>query len=315
MHRHDHKNGHHGHDRAGTGGADTPAKALAIAIAINLLLTAGQIVAGTLAGSLALIADAMHNFSDALALILAFAARRIAARPATSDMTFGWRRAEPVAALMNLTALFVIGLFLATEAVIRLFDPDTVAGGWVMGVAGLALAIDLGTVWLLARWSRGNMNVRAAFLHNMADAAASVAVILSGAAILYFGWIWVDAAITLLIAAYVIAHGALEAGPAARLLMAGAPRDLTLEQVVAAVGEVDGVRAVHHAHLWQIDEGERSFDAHLDVDDAVLSALDPVRAAVRRVLAERFDVHHATLELHVAGHARGADDRQVLGPH
>ncbi len=219
------------------------------AVAVNLLLTVAQILGGVVAGSLALVADAVHNLSDALSLAIALLARRIARRPAHAGMTFGYRRAEIIATLINLTTLIVIGLYLVAEGIARLMTPVRVDGWLVVIVAGVALMIDLATVALTFRPARGSMNIRAAFLHNLADALGSVAVIVAGAAILLCGWTVVDPLVTLGIAGYVLWQAGREIGPAIRILMEGTPPDLDLEEIARNLSAIAGVKEVHHLHV------------------------------------------------------------------
>lgn len=269
---------------------------LVLAVVLNVGLTLAQIVAGMVSGSLALIADAVHNLSDAASLGIALFARKLARRSADPVMTFGWRRAEVIAALVNLTTLILIGLWLAYEAVLRFFDPQPIAGWAVVVVAAIALAVDLGTVLLTHRMARDSTNVRAAFLHNMADALASVGVIVAGALILLYGWLWVDAAVTLIIAVYVLYHGITEIGPTLRILMSGAPAGLDAHRAAAAMGTVPGVLDVHHVHVWSLDEKRASVEAHLVVDATDIGQIESVKRAVRERLAETLGIHHTTLE-------------------
>ena len=159
--------GRHSHDHNLGPGGD---RRLGLAIAVNLLLTVAQVAGGLVAGSLALIADALHNLSDAAALVLALVARRIAVRPADTDLTFGYRRAEVVGALINLTVLVLIGVYLIVQAGVRLLNPEPVTGWLVVTVAGVALVVDLITAMLTWSMARHSMNIRAAFIHNLADA-------------------------------------------------------------------------------------------------------------------------------------------------
>ncbi len=202
--------------------------------------------------------DAVHNLSDALSLVIAFAARRITRRPADDTMTFGYGRAEVVAALVNLTTLIVIGLMLVYEGVQRLFDPVPVEGWIVVILAGVAVVVDLITVLLTVRMANSSMNIRAAFLHNLADALGSVAVIVAGTLILLYDWRLVDPLVTLGIAAYILWHAGSELRPVIRLLILAAPAEPETEQVRAVLGRIAGVEGVHHVHLWEIDERCRS---------------------------------------------------------
>ena len=181
---------------------------VSIAIWANALLTVAQIVGGILSGSLALIADALHNFSDMASLVIAFAARKIARRPADERMTFGYGRIEIVAALINYTTLILVGFYLIYEGGMRMIDPPQVAGWTVVILGGVALVVDTLTALLTYSMQKGSVNIRALFLHNLSDALASVAVIVGGALIILYDMRWVDPAITIGIARAVIRNGA-----------------------------------------------------------------------------------------------------------
>ena len=215
-HQHGHA-GHHHHQ------IDPKAGDLRVAgaIGVNLLLTFAQVIGGILSGSLALIADALHNFSDAIALIIAFFARKIARRPADPRMSFGYGRAEVIAALVNYTTLIVLSVYLMYEGVMRFFEPEPVNGWIVVWIAALALIVDLVTAALTYTMSKSSMNIRAAFIHNVADALGSVAVIVAGTAVILFGWNWVDPAVTILISVYILWHVKSEIGETIRVLMLG----------------------------------------------------------------------------------------------
>ena len=286
---HDH---HHHHIDAQAGD-----RQVALAVAVNMALTLVQIVGGLVSGSVALIADAVHNFSDAVSLIIAYGARRIARRPRDARMTFGYGRAEAVAALVNYTTLIVIGLYLVYEAILRLIDPPGVEGWIVVIVAGVALAVDLVTALLTFRLSRQSMNIRAAFLHNLADAASSVAVIVAGSLILLYDWRLVDPLATLGIAGFILWSAFTEIGPVIRLLMLGAPPTLDLNVIRDRLLTVEGVESLHHLHLWQIDEQKTSLEAHLVISDGAVADFAAVNARVKELLAREFGIRHATLEL------------------
>lgn len=281
---------HHGHHHSVPGGDG----AIGWAVAINLALTAAQIGGGLIADSTALIADGIHNLSDAMALVLAFGARRLARRAASPDFSYGWGRAEIVAAFVNYLALIAVSLWLAIEAIGRLADPPQVAGGLVMALAGLALVIDLATAALVWRLSRSSVNIRAAFLHNLADAGVSVAVICGGALIWAFGWNLADPVLTLAISAVIVTHVVAELGPVLRMLMLAAPRDSDPAAVVASLRGLQGVADVHHLHLWQIDEHRLAASLHLVIADGDFAEI--TRRAKDR-LREDFGIAHATIEV------------------
>ena len=287
---------HSGHSHAGhSHGATLGDRALLWAVVINLGLTAAQVIGGLWADSVALVADGVHNLSDALALVLAFGARRLARRAPSLSMSFGWGRAEIIAAFVNYLALIAVSLWLLAEAFGRLADPPAVEGWTVIVLAGLALVIDLGTAWLTARLARESVNIRAAYLHNLADAGVSVAVIAGGVLILSFGWRIADPILTILISFVILWHIRGDLGPILRMLMLGAPAGVDDTDLRAAIVAVPGVTGVHHLHLWQIDERRLSAEMHLVVDAA--ADQHAARRAVRAVLAERFGIAHSTIEV------------------
>ena len=275
---------------------------VALAIVVNLLLTGAQIVGGIFAGSLALIADALHNLSDAVSLVIAFAARKISRRPENSHMTFGYRRVEVVAALINYTTLIVVGFYLAFEAVMRFFDPQPVVGWLIVIIAGVALVIDLATALLTFRLSKESVNIRAAFLHNVADALGSVAVIVAGTLIMWFGWWIIDPIVTLMIAAYILWQAFKEIGEVIRILMLASPDGVDADQVIAEVLSVDGVASVHNARFWRLDEHADAFDAHIALDPGTWSRADGIKTDIKARLADRFGIERSTLELECAEH-------------
>ena len=273
---------------------------MALAVGVNILLTVAQIIGGILSGSLALIADALHNLSDALSLFIAFFARKIARRPADDIMTFGYGRAEVVAALINYTSLILVGLWLAFEAVMRFLDPQPVDGWLVVGLASLALVIDLVTAWLTFRMAKDSVNIRAAFLHNVADALGSVAVIVAGIAILVFDWVWIDPAITLLIAAYILWMAWGEMGGVVRILMLGTPEHLSPQDVKATIMAVEGVDDLHHMKLWSAQEHETALTAHIVVAQSAWGNVAWIRQNIRKTLHDVYGIEMVTLELETA---------------
>ena len=295
------------HDHGNTSGGD---KRLVGAVLVNILLTGAQVVGGLLSGSLSLVADALHNLNDAASLGIALVARRIARRPADSRRTFGYRRAEVIGALINLTTLIIVGLYLIYEAISRYFDPRPVEGWIIVWVAGIALIVDIVTAVLTFSLSKGNLNIRAAFIHNVSDALASVAVIAAGTLILLYDWYWADLVATVLISAYVLYQGVTMMRDTVRILLEGVPPDIRLADVASALAALPGVRNVHHLHVWQLDENHRALEAHLVVqDDSDGGAL---KRSARDVLAERFRIGHTTLELELSGEEEDCGNHESL---
>ena len=282
-------------------------------ILLNMLLTVAQVIGGTVSGSVALVADALHNLNDALALVVVYVARRISRRRADRRRTFGYLRAQVVGATLNLVALAVVGLFLAYESVLRFFEPRDVGGWTVVVLGGVALVVDVATVLLLAGMRKGSLNVRAAFVHNLSDAAASVAVVLGGVMILTFGWTWVDPLLSLIIVGYIGWQVVRMLPGTLRILMESAPPGLDLDEVRVALCRIDGVEDVHHLHAWLLDEDLCALEAHVVVAEGEASRMEEIKARVRQRLRERFSVQHATLELEFPSTAgRAAHDTSVV---
>ncbi len=296
-HAHGHSHGHAGHHHHHHIDPEAGDLKVALAVAVNVALTLAQIVGGVLSGSVALIADAIHNLSDAASLFIAFFARKIARRPSDAGMTFGYRRAELIAALINYTTLIVIGFYLIYEGIMRFFEPPEVAGWLVIIVAGIALVIDLITALLTFRLSKESANIRAAFLHNVADALGSVAVIVVGVLIVLFDWRLADPIATLGIAGYILWMGFAEIRGVIRILMLGSPPWIAPEEVIAAMESVEGVAGVHHLHLWQISEEVASLEAHVVVEPAHWPDCLGVKQALRARLSAAFGLGHVTLDM------------------
>lgn len=293
-------NHHHHHQNLHLMPEDGGDRRMVWAVAANVALTAGQIAGGVIAGSIALVADAIHNLSDAMTLGIALAARRIARRPSDAGMTFGYGRAETVAALVNYTTLVLVSLYLAYEAVWRMLDPTPVTGWIVIAVAGFALAVDVATALLTWKLAKDSLNIRAAFLHNMADAGTSVAVILGGVLVMLYDWRLVDPLLTLGISVYILWHAMGGLVPVIRILMLGAPPGVDARAVADAMRGQPGVVGVHNLYLWQIDERRFTLQAHVVLEPDVSEA--EARAALRAMLGAQFRVGQVTLEVERRGH-------------
>lgn len=267
------------------------------AVGANIFLTLAQIIGGIISGSLSLIADALHNFSDAASLFIALIAIRIGRKPPDKYKTFGYKRAETIAALINLTTLIIIGLYLSVEACKRFIYPVPIEGWTVVIVAAIALFVDIYTAFLTYRHSKKSMNIKAAFLHNVTDALASVGVIVAGTLILLFGWIWTDATITLLISGYVLYQGFIQLPKVIHVLMEGVPKNINIKDVIDALTIHNEVLDVHHVHIWQLDEQRNALEAHIVINS--LSDMDQLKSTLKSILKDKFSIEHSTLEFEV----------------
>ena len=282
----------HGHHHGNP--SEIGEKRLWWAVGANMLLTVAQVIGGFISGSLSLVADALHNFSDAASLLIALIAIRIGRKPPDKFKTFGYKRAETIAALINLVTLVIIGLYLCYEAIMRFIAPEPIAGWIIVIVAGIALIIDVFTALLTYSQSKTSMNIKAAFLHNVTDALASVGVIIAGTLIILYGWIWVDAAMTLLIAGYVLYQGFTTLPKVIHLLMEGTPEHIDIKEVIGALEEQKGVQNAHHVHIWQLDEQRNALEAHIVISNE--ADMDAIKVGIKSMLHDEFHIDHSTLE-------------------
>ena len=282
---------HHNHHSK-----DDSDRSLIVAVSINILLTVFQIVGGIISGSLALIADALHNLSDAASLGIAIFARKISRKPADQSKTFGYKRAEVVAALINLTILVIISLYLLYEAIWRFFDPVSISGWVIVIVAGVALVIDMITALITLRLSKNNMNMKAAFLHNLSDALASLAVIVAGSLIILYQWFWVDTLLTLLLSLFILYQGLAMLPKTIHLLMEGAPEDIDFDAINKSLLSLEGVDDIHHVHVWSLDEETIALEAHVVANIETFDEMESIKNIIKKKLSDEFNIKHSTLE-------------------
>jgi cobalt-zinc-cadmium efflux system protein len=298
-HHHHHGHGHDGHSHGhGHGHAHGPApgeRGFALGVSLNLGFVALEVVAGLIAGSLALLADAGHNLSDVLGLVLAWVAVRLARRLPGGRRTYGWHRGTILAALANAMLLLVAVGAIALESVRRLMEPAPVATGFMMAVAAAGILVNGGTALLFARGREEDINRRGAYLHMMADAGVSAGVVLGGLLIRLTGWDWVDPAAGLVIAAVILigTWGLLR--ESVDLAMDMVPRGIDPEAVGAWLAGQPGVAEVHDLHIWALSTTETALTAHLVRPGALVD--DGFLCAVQQGLQERFRISHATLQV------------------
>ncbi|HET7571966.1 MAG TPA: cation diffusion facilitator family transporter [Gaiellaceae bacterium] len=295
MHAHGHGDGHaHGH-----AGRDADRRALAIALALILAFMAAEVAAGLLSGSLALLADAGHMLSDAAALAGSLYAARVATRPARGVWTFGFGRAEILAAQANGATLLVVALLIVYTAVRRLISPPEVEGLVVLVVACAGIAVNLAATGVLSRASRESLNVRGAFLHVATDLAAFVGTAVAGALVLATGWNRFDPIAGLLVAGLMLYASWTLLRESGRVFLEASPAGIQPAEVAAALAEDDDVVEVHDLHVWTVTSGFPALAAHVLV--APGADCHGARRRLEQVLRDRFDLRHTTLQVdHVA---------------
>jgi cobalt-zinc-cadmium efflux system protein len=274
-------------------------RALTTALALVLGFAGVEVAAGLAADSLALLADAAHMGSDALALGLALGAAWLARRPATPEHSYGWRRAEVLAALANAVVLVVLGGWIVWEAIGRLSEPPGVTGGWVLAAGIAGLGVNLAAARVLHGAGSG-LNVRAAMLHVLADLGSSAGVVLAGLVVLATGWAYADPIAGLLIGVLVVGGTSGVLRETLGVLLEGAPAGMDVRDVGAAIRDLPGVVGVHDLHLWTITSGFPALSAHVLV--AAGADCHAIRQELEVLLRDRFDVTHTTLQVE---HARG----------
>jgi cobalt-zinc-cadmium efflux system protein len=293
-HNHSHEHNHAGHSHT----PDDFGSAFAIGASLNAAFVAVELVLGYAANSLALVSDAVHNLSDVMALLLAWGAAWLARKRPTETHTYGYRRASILAALFNAGLLLVAVGGIAAEAINRIMAPASVAGWTVVWVAAFGILVNGGTALLFMRGRHGDLNVRGAFLHMAADAGVSLGVVVAAFAIMFTGWLWIDPAISLCIAAVVLASGWGLARDSVNLALDAVPKGIELARVRDYLSGIDGVTEIHDLHIWAMSTNETALTAHLvrpgGHDDAFLHQ-------VCEGLSQRFQIHHATLQIEISG--------------
>ena len=274
-------------------------QALAAALLLILGFMAGEVAAGILAHSLALLADAGHMLTDAAALAAALVAAGLAARPARGRWTFGLGRAEILAAQGNGITLLLVALWIVVEAIRRLVSPPAVHGGVVLGVALAGVAVNLAATLVLSRADRTSLNVRAAFLHVATDLAAFVGTAVAGALVLATGWNRFDPIASLLVAALMVRSSWTLLRDSGRIFLEGSPAEIDPDAVAAAILDEDEVVRVHDLHVWTVTSGFPALAAHVLVEPG--ADCHAARRRLEHLLHERFGLHHTTLQVdHIA---------------
>ncbi|TDI79481.1 MAG: cation transporter [Bacteroidetes bacterium] len=287
-----HSHSHHSHNHH-----DLKGRNLLISIILNILITISQVIGGIISGSLSLLSDALHNFSDVLSLIVSYIANKYSKKQASLNRTFGYKRSEIIAAFINASTLMIVAVYLVYEAIIRFFNPKEIESGLVIWLALLGIIANGFSVLLLRKSARDNMNMRSAYLHLITDMSASIAVLVGGLLMKYFGWFWVDSVLTILIAAYLIFMGYGLLKKSFKVLMLFSPDDINLEKLRDAISQHSEIKNVHHIHIWQLNEKETHMEAHIDFyDDILLSQFDVILDKIEKQLYIDFGINHVNIQ-------------------
>lgn len=287
---HDHSH-HHGHSHEVTG------KNLSISIVLNIGITVVQIIGGFISGSLSLLSDALHNFSDVISLILSFVAHKLAKKKASASSTFGYKRAELLAAFINAATLIIVAVFLVYEAIERFSAPVVISSNLVIWLSILGIAFNGFSAVILKKDADHNLNMRSAYLHLFTDMMASVAVLAGGILMKYFQWFWVDSLITLGIAVYLILMSFDLLKSSVKMLLLFTPKDLNIEEIAKKIHAVTGEHRLYHIHLWHLNDNELHFEAHLDCKENIsISDFNIIVTEIEEVLFHQFHISHSTIQ-------------------
>lgn len=270
---------------------------LVVSIILNLVITIAQIVGGIVSGSLALISDALHNFSDVISLVFSLVAHKLSRRKASIDHTFGYKRAELIAAFVNASTLVIVAFILIYGAIERFFNPHPIQSGLVIWLALLGIIANGLSVIFLKKDAEHNLNMKSAYLHLLTDMMASVAVLVGGLLMKFYNWFWVDSVMTILIAIYLIVVGIDLLKSSTKMLMLFTPEHINIKEIVREVHKIPGVGKLHHIHVWHLNEEELHLEAHLDcAKDIKMSEFNDLLHSVEVVLFDKFGINHINIQ-------------------
>ncbi len=270
---------------------------LLISIVLNVVITIAQIIGGIVSGSLALISDALHNFSDVLSLVFSLVAHKLSRRKATINQTFGLKRSELLAAFVNAATLIIVAFILIYGAINRLIDPQEIESNLVIWLALLGILVNGFSVILLKKDADHNLNMKSAYLHLLTDMMASVVVLVGGLLMKFYGWFWVDSVMTILIAIYLIVVGFDLIIRSTKMLMLFTPEGIDIKEVVREVHKISGVGKLHHIHIWHLNEEEIHLEAHLECsEDFSLTEFDALLNKIELLVFEKFGINHITIQ-------------------
>ncbi|HOK60049.1 MAG: cation diffusion facilitator family transporter [Tenuifilum sp.] len=271
-------------------------KNLGITILLNLFITVAEFLGGIFSGSISLLSDAAHNFSDVLSLIISYTANRLSGQKATLTRTYGLKRSEILAALINSVTLLGLAIAILLESVKRLYKPIPIDSGWVIWLSLLSILVNGLSVLFIKADSRNSINIRSAYLHLFSDMLTSVAVLIGGLAMKYLQWYRVDALFSILIAIYLLFTSWKIIKASLRIFMQFSPENININEITKQVESLEGVKNLHHVHIWQIDEHEIMFEAHLDVTNNItISDFEKILEQVKILLAKQ-GINHVTIQ-------------------
>lgn len=293
IHDHDHSKVAQTHDVSGLSG-----KKIFWVTVLNATITAAEIIGGILSGSLALLSDAIHNLSDTAAIAMSYFANRIALKPKDARRTYGYKRAEILSAFVNSSVLLAISAVLIFEAIKRIQSAEPINGTLMITVALIGLIANFVSVFLLEKDSHGSLNIKSSYLHLIGDTVSSIGVLAGGIAIKIWGIVWIDPLITVLISLYILRETWIVMKKTVAILMQSSAV-LDYEAIKYDIEKLDLVKNIHHVHSWMSDEKTIYFEAHIDMEDILLSDAEKVYDEIEHLLKEHYGISHVTLQAEV----------------
>lgn len=284
-----HSHTHHTHDLKG--------RNLLISIFLNIAITIAQVIGGVISGSLALLSDALHNFSDVLSLIISFVATRITKKQASAKRTFGYKRAEIMAAFVNSATLIIVAVILIKEAVERFIQPEIIDSVIVIWLSALGILANGFSVLLLKKDADHNMNMKSAYLHLLTDMLASVAVLVGGLLMKFYEIYWIDPLLTIIIGLYLIYMGYDLLKASTKVLMLFTPEAIKVDEIVSVLSTIPTINNIHHVHIWQLNEQEIHLEAHVDFTKNIsLQEFENVLEEIEEMAHHHFGINHVNIQ-------------------
>lgn len=272
-------------------------KNLLFSIFLNLVITVSQLIGGILSGSLALLSDALHNFSDVLSLVFSYFAHQLSLKKASVNQTFGYKRAEIIAAFVNSITLIIVALILIYEATNRFFHPEKIESNLVIWLSILGILVNGFSAILLKKQATHNLNMKSAYIHLFTDMMASIAVLIGGILMKYYNIYWIDSLLTFAIAVYLIFIGMDLLRDSTKFLMLFTPNHIDINEIIKEVHQISGIAKLHHIHVWHLNEYELHLEAHLDCsEDIRMSDFNVLLSKIEQVLLEKFQINHINIQ-------------------
>ena len=272
-------------------------KNLLFSIVLNIIITIAQAIGGIVSGSLALLSDAMHNFSDVLSLIFSYIAHKLSRRKASLNHTFGYKRAEILAAFVNASTLIIVGIILIYKASSRFLNPEPIQTNLVIWLSILGIVANGISVLMLKNDAKKSINMRSAYLHLFSDMLASVAVLIGGLLMKFYSWFWVDSLLTIIIALYLVVVGWDLLKKSTQMLMLFTPSEIDIKELVREVHKIPGVNKLHHIHVWFLNDEELHLEAHLDCSENItISDFNVLLNTIEMVLFQKFNINHTNIQ-------------------